>query len=68
LNSSRRFSALADNPDTALDLLEALISHMADVYQVIRAEQRITVNVPDAEIAADIWDLPDHLRPTCGGT
>ncbi|MFD4646019.1 FtsK/SpoIIIE domain-containing protein [Streptomyces sp. NPDC058441] len=61
---ARRFSALADNPDTALDLLEALVSHMADVYQVIRAEQRITVNVPDAEIAADIWDLPDHLRPT----
>ncbi|MET8291987.1 FtsK/SpoIIIE domain-containing protein [Streptomyces sp. NPDC005132] len=60
---ARRFSALADNPDTALDLLEALVSHMADVYQVIRAEQRITVNVPDAEIAADIWDLPDHLRP-----
>ncbi|MFF3462167.1 FtsK/SpoIIIE domain-containing protein [Streptomyces sp. NPDC002619] len=61
---ARRFSALADNPDSALDLLEALVSHMADVYQVIRAEQRITVNVPDAEIAADIWDLPEHLRPT----
>ncbi|MFD1272708.1 FtsK/SpoIIIE domain-containing protein [Streptomyces kaempferi] len=60
---ARRFSALADNPDTALDLLEALVSHMKDVYQVIRAQQRITVNVPDAEIAADIWDLPDHLRP-----
>ncbi|MFF1765099.1 FtsK/SpoIIIE domain-containing protein [Streptomyces sp. NPDC058249] len=60
---ARRFSALADNPDTALDLLEALVSHMEGVYQVIRAEQRITVNVPDAEIAADIWDLPDHLRP-----
>lgn len=60
---ARRFSALADNPDAALDLLEALVSHMADVYQVIRAEQRITVNVPDAEIASDIWDLPDHLRP-----
>ncbi|MGW7607175.1 FtsK/SpoIIIE domain-containing protein [Streptomyces sp. NPDC054766] len=60
---ARRFSALADNPDTALDLLEALVTHMADVYQVIRAEQRITVNVPDAEIAADIWDLPEHLRP-----
>ncbi|WP_329326548.1 FtsK/SpoIIIE domain-containing protein [Streptomyces sp. NBC_01689] len=60
---ARRFSALADNPDAALDLLEALVTHMADVYQVIRAEQRITVNVPDAEIAADIWDLPDHLRP-----
>ncbi|MFF1627561.1 FtsK/SpoIIIE domain-containing protein [Streptomyces sp. NPDC058272] len=60
---ARRFSALADNPDAALDLLEALVSHMTEVYQVIRAEQRITVNVPDAEIAADIWDLPDHLRP-----
>ncbi|MCX5089991.1 FtsK/SpoIIIE domain-containing protein [Streptomyces sp. NBC_00365] len=60
---ARRFSALADNPDTALDLLEALVTHMAGVYQLIRAEQRITVNMPDAEIAADIWDLPDHLRP-----
>ncbi|QDO08280.1 FtsK/SpoIIIE domain-containing protein [Streptomyces sp. S1D4-23] len=60
---ARRFSALADNPDTALDLLEALVTHMEGVYQLIRAEQRITVNVPDAEIAADIWDLPDHLRP-----
>ncbi|MFF1690280.1 MULTISPECIES: FtsK/SpoIIIE domain-containing protein [unclassified Streptomyces] len=60
---ARRFSALADNPDTALDLLEALVTHMDGVYQLIRAEQRITVNVPDAEIAADIWDLPDHLRP-----
>ncbi|MGF1339545.1 FtsK/SpoIIIE domain-containing protein [Streptomyces flavovirens] len=60
---ARRFSALADNPDTALQLLDALVTHMEDVYQLIRAEQRITVNVPDAEIAADIWDLPDHLRP-----
>ncbi|MFD8652765.1 FtsK/SpoIIIE domain-containing protein [Streptomyces mirabilis] len=60
---ARRFSALADNPDTALDLLEALVTHMEGVYQLIRAQQRITVNVPDAEIAADIWDLPDHLRP-----
>ncbi|WP_128818160.1 FtsK/SpoIIIE domain-containing protein [Streptomyces sp. S063] len=60
---ARRFSALADNPDTALDLLDALVLHMEDVYQLIRAEQRITVNVPDAAIAADIWDLPEHLRP-----
>ena len=61
---ARRFSALADNPDTAAELLEALVSHMEEVYQLIRAEQRITVDVPDAEIAADIWDLPDrHLRP-----
>ncbi|WP_329163094.1 FtsK/SpoIIIE domain-containing protein [Streptomyces sp. NBC_01717] len=61
---ARRFSALADNPDTAAELLDALVSHMEGVYQLIRAEQRITADVPDAEIAADIWDLPDHLRPT----
>jgi S-DNA-T family DNA segregation ATPase FtsK/SpoIIIE len=61
---ARRFSALADNPDTAEDLLGALLEHMEGVYQLIRAEQRITADVPDAEIAADIWDLPDHVRPT----
>ncbi|CAM5314460.1 putative Transfer protein TraSA [Streptomyces afghaniensis 772] len=60
---ARRFSALADNPDTALELLEALVSHMEEVYQLIRAEQRISVAVPDAEIAADIWDLPEDIRP-----
>ncbi|MEU0599772.1 FtsK/SpoIIIE domain-containing protein [Streptomyces sp. NPDC006393] len=60
---ARRFSALADDQDTAAELLDALVSHMRDVYQVIRAEQRITADVPDAEIAADIWDLPEHLRP-----
>ncbi len=37
---------------------------MGEVYQLIRAEQRITADTPDAEIAADIWDLPEHLRPT----
>ena len=60
---ARRFSALADNPDTALELLEALVSHMGDVYQLIRVEQRVSVAVSDAEIAADIWDLPEGLRP-----
>ncbi|MER6074618.1 FtsK/SpoIIIE domain-containing protein [Streptomyces sp. NPDC001817] len=60
---ARRFSALADDQDTAAELLDALVSHMQDVYQVIRAEQRITADVPDAEIAADIWDLPEDLRP-----
>ncbi|WP_416531516.1 FtsK/SpoIIIE domain-containing protein [Streptomyces coelicoflavus] len=60
---ARRFSALADNPDTAAELLDALVSHMQDVYQLIRAEQRITADVPDADIAADIWSLPEDLRP-----
>ncbi|WP_405934779.1 FtsK/SpoIIIE domain-containing protein [Streptomyces longwoodensis] len=61
---ARRFSALADNPDTAAELLDALVRHMEDVYQLIRAEQRITSDVPDADIAADIWALPVDLRPT----
>ncbi|KUM80202.1 FtsK/SpoIIIE domain-containing protein [Streptomyces curacoi] len=60
---ARRFSALADNPDNAAELLDALVAHMGDVYQLIRAEQRITADVPDAEIAANIWDLPEDLRP-----
>ncbi|GGT21934.1 conjugal transfer protein TraS [Streptomyces kurssanovii] len=60
---ARRFSALADNPDAAADLLDALVTHMEGVYQLIRADQRITADIPDAEIAADIWDLPAHLRP-----
>ncbi|WP_030553058.1 FtsK/SpoIIIE domain-containing protein [Streptomyces exfoliatus] len=61
---ARRFTALADNPDTAADLLDALVGHMEDVYQLIRREQRLSADIPDAEITADIWDLPAHLRPT----
>ncbi|MFI1107504.1 FtsK/SpoIIIE domain-containing protein [Streptomyces physcomitrii] len=61
---ARRFSALADNPDTAADLLEALVARMAGIYQIIRAEQRISSGTEDGQIAADIWDLPEHLRPT----
>jgi len=61
---ARRFSALADNPDDARGLLEALVDRMAATYEVIRAEQRISSDVPDAEITADIWGLPEHLRPT----
>ncbi|MCX5184354.1 FtsK/SpoIIIE domain-containing protein [Streptomyces sp. NBC_00268] len=61
---ARRFSALADDPDTAAEVLDALVARMGDVYRLIRSQQRITADVPDAEIAADIWDLPDGLRPT----
>ncbi|MER6568405.1 FtsK/SpoIIIE domain-containing protein [Streptomyces sp. NPDC001093] len=60
---ARRFSALADDPDTAAEVLDALVVRMGRIYEVIRAQQRIAADVPDAEIAADIWDLPDHLRP-----
>ncbi|MEU0403334.1 FtsK/SpoIIIE domain-containing protein [Streptomyces sp. NPDC006197] len=61
---ARRFTALADNPDAAADLLDALVEHMEDVYLLIRHEQRLSADLPDAEITADIWDLPDYLRPT----
>ncbi|MFF2846785.1 FtsK/SpoIIIE domain-containing protein [Streptomyces sp. NPDC058001] len=60
---ARRFSALADDPDTAAEVLDALVGRMEGVYQLIRSQQRITSDVPDAEIAADIWDLPTELRP-----
>ncbi|WP_306332569.1 FtsK/SpoIIIE domain-containing protein [Streptomyces sp. KL118A] len=60
---ARRFSALADNPDDAADLLEALVDRMADIYDLVRCEQRISADTPDAEIAANIWDLPEALRP-----
>lgn len=60
---ARRFTALADNPDDAAELLAALVRYMGRVYEVIRAEQRISIDLPDAEITADIWDLPPHLRP-----
>ncbi|GAB3128902.1 FtsK/SpoIIIE domain-containing protein [Streptomyces calidiresistens] len=61
---ARRFSALVDNADDALALLEALISRMEETYRLIRREQRISADTPDAEITADIWGLPDPVRPT----
>ncbi|MBW1599000.1 FtsK/SpoIIIE domain-containing protein [Streptomyces sp. JJ38] len=61
---ARRFSALADNPDDALGLLDALLGRMTGIYEVIRREQRISSDVDDAEITADIWGLPEHLQPT----
>ncbi|MGW6864696.1 FtsK/SpoIIIE domain-containing protein [Streptomyces sp. NPDC054901] len=60
---AQRFTAMADNPADAAELLAALVQYMGGVYQVIRAEQRISVALPDEDITADIWDLPAHLRP-----
>ncbi|MCX4828260.1 FtsK/SpoIIIE domain-containing protein [Streptomyces sp. NBC_01016] len=60
---ARRFSALADNPDDAAELLEALVDRMDEIYQVIRRVQRVSADTPDAEIAANIWDLPENERP-----
>jgi len=60
---ARRFTALADNPDTAADLLEALVAEMGERFQLIRREQRISADAEDAEITSDIWGLPDKVRP-----
>lgn len=60
---ARRFSALAATPDEAVGLLEALVDRMAGIYQIIRDEQRISSDVTDAEITADIWGLPGSSRP-----
>ncbi|MBD0843270.1 FtsK/SpoIIIE domain-containing protein [Streptomyces sp. TRM68416] len=60
---ARRFSALADNPDDARELLEALVDRMEGIYDLIRREQRISADTPEGEIAANIWDLPEALRP-----
>ncbi|MFI1095051.1 FtsK/SpoIIIE domain-containing protein [Streptomyces sp. NPDC020917] len=60
---ARRFTAMADNPDTAADLLEALVSEMIDRFQLIRTAQRISADTPDAEITSDIWGLPEKIRP-----
>ncbi|QEU93991.1 FtsK/SpoIIIE domain-containing protein [Streptomyces kanamyceticus] len=60
---ARRFSALADNPDDAMEMLEALVDRMEGIYEIIRREQRVSADTPHAEITADIWGLPEHLRP-----
>ncbi|PBC61291.1 plasmid transfer protein [Streptomyces sp. Tue6028] len=60
---ARRFSALADNPEDAADLLEALVARMDGIYDLIRREQRLSADIPNAEITADIWGLPEKLRP-----
>ncbi|MGW6707252.1 FtsK/SpoIIIE domain-containing protein [Streptomyces sp. NPDC054956] len=60
---ARRFTAMADDVDTAAALLAALVVYMGEVYELLRREQRISSDLPDAEITADIWDLPRHLRP-----
>ncbi|MYS25277.1 DNA segregation ATPase FtsK/SpoIIIE, S-DNA-T family [Streptomyces sp. DvalAA-14] len=60
---ARRFTAMADNPDSAADLLDALVAEMTDRFLLIRAAQRISAYTPAAEITSDIWGLPEKDRP-----
>ncbi|MEY9875989.1 S-DNA-T family DNA segregation ATPase FtsK/SpoIIIE [Streptacidiphilus sp. MAP12-33] len=59
-----RLSALAIDPDLALDLLRVLVNvEMARRYDLIRDHLGIPGTVGDGEIAADVWGLPEPLRP-----
>ncbi|GAB2575642.1 FtsK/SpoIIIE domain-containing protein [Streptomyces capparidis] len=59
-----RLSALADDPDAALEVLRVLTGmEMPQRFEALREHQRVSSRVPDAEITSDIWGLPPHARP-----
>ncbi|MEV4558290.1 FtsK/SpoIIIE domain-containing protein [Kitasatospora sp. NPDC049285] len=58
-----RLSALAISQEEALGLLLALLIEMDDRYDLIRAYQGMPGSVPAEEMTADIWGLPEKVRP-----
>ncbi|MEV5800743.1 FtsK/SpoIIIE domain-containing protein [Streptomyces collinus] len=55
-----RLSALADNPDRANELLDALLAEMEARFRLIG---RSSTAGPDAVLTSDVWGLPDDVRP-----
>ncbi|MFE0363365.1 FtsK/SpoIIIE domain-containing protein [Streptomyces griseoaurantiacus] len=55
-----RLSALADNPDRANDLLDALLAEMEARFRLIGLGGAAG---PDAVLTSDVWGLPDDVRP-----
>ncbi|WP_231158337.1 FtsK/SpoIIIE domain-containing protein [Streptomyces sp. CNZ748] len=55
-----RLSALADHPDRANDLLDALLEEMEARFRLIGLSG---VAGPDAVLTSDVWGLPDDVRP-----
>ncbi|UXY37833.1 FtsK/SpoIIIE domain-containing protein [Streptomyces albidocamelliae] len=55
-----RLSALADNPDRANDLLDALLAEMEARFCLIGLSGAAG---PDAVLTSDVWGLPDDVRP-----
>ncbi|MGY5100614.1 FtsK/SpoIIIE domain-containing protein [Streptomyces sp. 900105245] len=55
-----RLSALADNPDRANDLLDALLAEMEARFRLIGLSGSAS---PDAVLTSDVWGLPDDVRP-----
>jgi DNA segregation ATPase FtsK/SpoIIIE, S-DNA-T family len=58
-----RLSALATNPEQASEVLDVLVREMEERFDLLKDYQSIPVNVPDAQIASDIWGLPEKVRP-----
>ncbi|WP_127353880.1 FtsK/SpoIIIE domain-containing protein [Actinacidiphila soli] len=59
-----RLSALATEPDAALDLLRVLVEEEMDHrYDLIRDHLGIPGTVAREDITANIWGLPDDIRP-----
>ncbi|MDX2595281.1 FtsK/SpoIIIE domain-containing protein [Streptomyces sp. WI03-4A] len=55
-----RLSALADNPDRANELLDALLAEMEARFRLIGLSGGAA---PDAVLTSDVWGLPDDVRP-----
>ncbi|MEU1504914.1 FtsK/SpoIIIE domain-containing protein [Kitasatospora sp. NPDC005748] len=58
-----RLSALATDPQSAGDLLDALVEMMEERYDLLRHHQGLVGSVASHEITSDIWGLPAKLRP-----
>ncbi|WTO36051.1 FtsK/SpoIIIE domain-containing protein [Streptomyces achromogenes] len=54
-----RLSALADDPDRANDLLDALLEEMEERFRLIG----LSGADPDAVLTSDVWGLPEAVRP-----
>ncbi|MFJ6523997.1 FtsK/SpoIIIE domain-containing protein [Streptomyces longwoodensis] len=55
-----RLSALADTPDRANDLLDALLDEMEARFHLIGLSSAAG---PDAVLTSDVWGLPEKVRP-----
>ena len=58
-----RLSALAASPDQAVALIDALLREMENRYNLVRDYQGLGSGVPDSEVTANIWGLPEEIRP-----
>ncbi|GAA4790565.1 FtsK/SpoIIIE domain-containing protein [Streptomyces ziwulingensis] len=54
-----RLSALADTPDRANELLDALLEEMEARFRLIG----LASVEPDTVLTSDVWGLPDKVRP-----